>query len=249
MNMRSTALAATVAITLSAGPAGAQDGLEIGVWAQPENAIYGEREWRQNVYPYIRWQKDRWKIDGDRASFDLLRAADGGWTFGPEVRVEFDGYEADESPLLTGMNLRADPVFAGASGQIELGWLELEAFAGHNVRDGGGAVVDLELGLDAPLAAKLLGFAGVGVRYGNAAYTNHLYGVRAAEARPGRPAYAPGASFVPYFELGAAYELSPRWTLEAGIEFLRLNSAIRHSPIVDAGSRTEGYVGILYRFH
>ena len=111
MNMRSTALAATVAITLSAGPAGAQDGLEIGVWAQPENAIYGEREWRQNVYPYIRWQKDRWKIDGDRASFDLLRAADG------------------------------------------------------------------------------------------------------------------------------------------GIEFLRLNSAIRHSPIVDAGSRTEGYVGILYRFH
>ena len=170
MNMRSTALPATVAITLSAGPAGAQDGLEIGVWAQPENAIYGEREWRQNVYPYIRWQKDRWKIDGDRASFDLLRAADGGWTFGPEVRVEFDGYEADESPLLTGMNLRADPVFAGASGQIELGWLELEAFAGHNVRDG-------------------------------------------------------------------------------GIEFLRLNSAIRHSPIVDAGSRTEGYVGILYRFH
>lgn len=248
MNLRYASIAATVAIPLSVGSAGAQDGLELGAWAQSENAIYGEPERRQNFYPYIRWQQGRWKIDGDRASFDLLRAADGGWTFGPEVRIEFDGYEADESPLLTGMASRSDPVFAGAFGEIELGWLEFEAFAGYDVRDGGGTVVDLELGLDAPLATGLFGFAGVGVRYGNATYTNYLYGVRADEARPGRPAYTPGASVLPYVEFGIAYGLTPRWTLETGIEYMRLNGAIRDSPIVDASSRTEGYLGILYRF-
>lgn len=242
-------LAVAIAMLLPPGVALAQDGLQLGVRAQQESKIYRQQDRELNFYPYVRWQIGRFSVDGDRASYELFRAADGGWKFGPEVRVEFDGYEAKDSPALSGMASRSDPVLVGVSGEAQIGWLELEGFAGYDVRDGGGTILELELGVDGRIATGLFGYAGVGARYANSKYNNHLFGVRAGEATPTRPAYSPGSSTTAFVEFGIEYELSPRWSLQAELEYSRLSQSIRRSPIVDASSRTEAQFGVLYRFY
>jgi outer membrane protein len=248
MDFSSRIIATAIAATLAAGSVQAEDQLQVGVIAQSQSAIYRGADRETDIYPWVRWESDRFEIDGDRASFALFRAADEGWRIGPALRLEFDGYESGDSDELAGMEERSDSVFVGANVEVELGWLDLEAFAGRDIGDGGGTIAEIELGLDAPIASRAFGFVAVGLRYGNATYAEHLYGVRTDEARPGRAAYAPGSTLAPFGEIGIAFELSPRWTIAASVEYLRFDDAIRDSPIVDADSRTEANLGFLYRF-
>ncbi|MBS0316642.1 MAG: MipA/OmpV family protein, partial [Proteobacteria bacterium] len=82
----------------------------------------------------------------------------------------------------------------------------------------------------------------------DAKLNNYYYGVRPAEALPGRPAYAPGAGVDTTLALYGSYDLSERWRLLGGVSVTRLAGTVRASPIVQPGLQPAAFIGAAYDF-
>lgn len=155
-----------------------------------------------------------------------------------------DGYEASDSGALEGMADRnARLWFGGAAiwhndiANVSAEWL--------GSADGHKATLQISRGF----------------QYGNFRLTPHVsaqwlstenvdyyYGVRASEARIGRPQYQ-GDSTVNFSAgLRVDYRLARHHGLFLDVSATRLGSAIKDSPIVDRSNMTTVQVGYLYRF-
>jgi outer membrane protein len=77
---------------------------------------------------------------------------------------------------------------------------------------------------------------------------NYYYGVRAAEARPGRPAYDAGPGTDWSFNLYASYVLSERWRALGVLGFTHHADQINLSPVVDDGAQPSLQFGLAYDF-
>ncbi|MEL7060199.1 MAG: MipA/OmpV family protein, partial [Acidobacteriota bacterium] len=77
---------------------------------------------------------------------------------------------------------------------------------------------------------------------------DYYYGVRASEARPGRPAYEASAGFSPEIGIDAFYLSSGRWIWQAGLTWETFASEIEDSPIVEDSDSLSGYTFISWRF-
>jgi MipA family protein len=84
--------------------------------------------------------------------------------------------------------------------------------------------------------------------YRSAKLNDYYYGVRAAEATPGRPAYAAGAGLNASVALHASYQASQHWRLLGGATATLLSSAIHDSPVVSKRVLPAVYVGAAYDF-
>ena len=78
--------------------------------------------------------------------------------------------------------------------------------------------------------------------------SNYYFGVSESEARPDRPAYAPGESQWVGFGLNTAWHISDRIVLVGNIGFGGADSVIVDSPLVDEDSFSQAYVGGTYLF-
>jgi len=171
----------------------------------------------------------------------------------PESRFDvflshrFEGYPYDRVPAsLAGMEGRDPGMDMGASYQRRGAWgnayieylrdvsgnsqgSEVRLGYGYEWRSG-----RLRLRPTAMLAAR------------SAKLNDHYYGVRPAEAIPGRPAYEAGSGMNASIGLYASYELSRRWRLLAGATATRWSEGVRHSPIVDEQAKYAGFLGLVY---
>jgi outer membrane protein len=87
-----------------------------------------------------------------------------------------------------------------------------------------------------------------GARWESADLANYLYGVRAAEAIVGRPAYAPGDSIVPYIGIGTRIPLGDRFSISGGVRAEFYGSDVTNSPIVEDDMAITGTLGLTLRF-
>ena len=87
---------------------------------------------------------------------------------------------------------------------------------------------------------------GVGLRWQDANLTDYYYGVSAAEARPGRPAYSPGSAASPYVSFGVGTRISAHWEFRGDIRYQRFGSAIHDSPIVARSGSPTLFIGFIY---
>ena len=162
-------------------------------------------------------------------------------------RISLEGFKID-SPALPGIGARSNPLPLGISTFQETPW---GAWFLNAFRDSlsGGSLLEATWAGEVVLGAVSL-YPQLGVERRSAGYTQRLYGVSATESRAsGLSAYTPGTSTAPVLGLAAQMPLGRDWSLNLQWRRRWLDSAIRKSPLVDAGRQDTGFVALTYSFH
>lgn len=158
-------------------------------------------------------------------------------------------YEEKDSAALAGLGDRRDTLLAGLSLEYELpSGFDVGLTYEHDVlnRIGGGAARvelsrDFQLGvvrLQPQLAASWL----------SRDLGNHDFGVPAAAALPGRPAYELGSSLSFELGVGSFVELNEEWLLAISVSAEFLDSEVSRSPIVAEDTVVKGFAALVYTF-
>lgn len=203
--------------------------------------------------PVLAYQGKRFSFSGKSLS---VRAAQFGKVeFSGLLDYRFQGYDADDSPALAGMDDRDGTLEAGVRADLDLGGqVDLSAqvmfdvlgnHGGYEVR----GTASYTIG-EGP-ATRVTPFVGVVLRSEDLA--NYYYGVDADEASIitdpalgaapfNRFAYAPGETLSPVIGVSVRQALSPKWLVFGNASHEFLPAEVTDSPIVDSDSRTS--VGI-----
>ena len=174
--------------------------------------------------------------------------SDSNMTFDVIGKWRLDGYDSDNSDELDGMHNRHMTVDIGGEFAVSGDWGKLyariltDALGQHDGQE-------FRVTYAKPLKFEELKIApSVGFALLSDNLANYYYGVRRDEARPGRPAYNPGASVNWFVGLDANYRLNDDWTLLTSITYYWLDSDIRNSPIVSKDYTISILAGAMYRF-
>ena len=156
----------------------------------------------------------------DSSKLAGMRDIDGAIEFGPKIRYQATPQLGLEGKLLFDVS---------------------DAHEGYTARVG----ADYAIPLSQVTMLKLDG----GVNYGSEDYNNTYYGVTAAEARAGRPAYQPDAG-IGSIDAGATvrHAFSQRWSVSARVGAEYLLSDVADSPLVEQEFQPSAMLGIAYTF-
>lgn len=234
-------------IVLASPPAAAQDsqrmGTTLGAAGMWQNGLYREVDSSIQAYPFITWRAGRFYLRGPGLGVDLWSNED--WSLDAFAQWRFDGYDADDSDFLDGMDDRRESLDAGLEIERDLGAygrLSLAAKADTLGRSDG---QELELQWSYPLRYVE---AQVRARWQSDSLVDYYFGVEDAEARPGRPAYEPGSGLTWSVGLLSVQPLGKRWLAIVGASVDLLPDSIQDSPIVDASTRTRVFGALAWRF-
>ena len=211
------------------GPRG-RIGLGIGVIAQ-SSPYRGSKEAVMRFIPAITYTGERLQIFGPRIQYGL--AGSGNIRLAAIGTYRLGAYEADDSPVLKGLDDRDDTFMLGLALQIEAGrGIDLSAQYQHDALDRiGGSAARLAVDKSFRFGSWSLS-PGIGLGWRNAKMADHDFGVPPASATDHRPAYGLGAALSVELTMGALVELSPDWLMAArlGVEFFE--DEVADSPIV-----------------
>lgn len=199
--------------------------------------------------PMVSYRGPRFSVQGPHAAYKV-------WGFGPfgaSVLLEyrFDGFDADDSPALSGMATRRGTLEGGLELKLPVplpGRLMFNvALRGDLLSAHDGAY--LNAGLSRRFAAgavSLIPSAGATLR--NGPVNRYYYGVRPEEARAGRPAYAPGASASPRLGLTVLWKTGESWAATLAARTTLLDGAIQASPIVSRSTLSNVFLALIHTF-
>lgn len=240
---------APAASTASAPPAATQpasNGFGTGLLVTSEWRPYRGVGNVTQVFPVLQYE-NAW-IDIWGPVIDLKLHDEGPLLAVLRARYIGSGYDAGDSPALTGMQDRKDSVWLGT----KLQWRAPVAhLAAEWLADGSGHSKGQQLNLK----VETLMHAGpvriaprVGLQWLDAKYVNYYYGVSASEARAGRAAYQGKSALNP--EIGARflYSITPAQSTFVDISATALGSSIKRSPIVERSWVPAVRAGYVYSF-
>lgn len=159
------------------------------------------------------------------------------------------GYEDDDARILRGMDDRKGGLWAGGSVVWRSGLVDVNArWIADLSGDSNGQRVSA--GLEKPwwLGTRLRLAPRLGVVWHDDKFVDYYFGVRANEARAGRPAYEGEAGINTYLGMQALYRLGRRHTLLLDFSATRLATEIQDSPLVDRSTENRVLLGYVYRF-
>ena len=241
----------SVAALLATGPAHAQPpsrpespqwSLGAGVVASPSPYVGVDTELIPIPLVGLRWQ--RLYLQGVRAGYELAPAGSP-WRFDLLAQVRFQGYEADDSDFLRGMEDRDTSLDAG----VRIGW-EGDAWTSDltllsDVLDeSGGQEAVLTLSRAFPVGRRLRIAPEAGLAWRSAELVEHYYGVRPEEARPFRPAYEGDSTIDGVLGVQGSYRLTGRLSLFGFVRADLLGGDVEDSPIVDDDTELTGILAL-----
>lgn len=224
--------------------------LSIGLGVLGEKDIYKDTSSEIEPVPFFRYENGPLEImtaNGIEATLKLLgnRAFSVGLT--SSVVME-DGYDADDSDFLKGMDELGTLYFAGLafSGQYadwEVGLDVVNDISGeHN-------------GLEAELSIEYQWMMGdfqfqpsLSMTWMSKKTVDYFYGVSASEANSERPAYDPGASYEVGLELMVQRPIVGNFSAIGIAGISTFGKDIKDSPLVDGDYAVEGILGFIYTF-
>lgn len=236
----------TAAPAAASAPAG-QPRWTFGLLAFNRNAPYRDLDEGNYVVPLVRFEGERAYLRGLRGGWRLYNQ--GGFEVAAIAQARLDGFDADDSDFLTGMQDRRPSIDVGMSADWRvkgIGNFEAAVVVDALDRSGGSEV---SLGWNGLVrAGQWFVIPGVSGRWQDASLVDYYYGVRADEALPGRPAYRPGAAFKPEVSvlLNRSFGSKRRWSFFARAAHEWLPSNITDSPIVQGDGNTSIFVGLGY---
>jgi MipA family protein len=222
---------------------GRDTGNTLGVGALWNTEPYRGLDNEAWVFPTFTWRSGNFFIRETGLGFQV--AGDDNWSFDAFGELRFEGYDADDSDFLAGMDDRDGSLDAGVAYVRRSPTLGKFAFSiAHDTLDRhGGYQADVTW-----FKRTRFGIPAVRVAYYSSSLANYYYGVEASEARPGRPAYAPGAGVFlnASYTLGAPITPAWNWLANVGVDFYP--SEVRDSPIIEDSRRIYVFVGASYSF-
>lgn len=235
------------------GPDGADKsswGLGLGV-ASAQKAYAGiDRENR--LLPIILFENRYVRVRGPGIEVKLPSL-----TLGPTQRVDFSllgkydgsGYEADDSPVLAGMDKRKGGFWAGAKAEWKNEVVDVSAeWTADAAGNSKGQQFSLGLQKTWRLGGQLMLTPRLGVNWQDKKYVDYYYGVRSGEALAGRAAYAGKAGVNTEFGVRAMVRLDAHQALMFDVGVTSLAKGIKDSPLVDRSSENRVLLGYVYRY-
>ncbi|MEI6437449.1 MAG: MipA/OmpV family protein [Candidatus Omnitrophota bacterium] len=199
--------------------------------------------------PFMAWEHKGFYIRGIEAGYSFYEH--GGLKLSAVTSPRMMGYSSEDSDALSGMEDRRRSLDAGFRAELALPFvtgLSVNAKVLNDVlsRSNG---QEGELSLEQFYGAKYLRLRlSGGVKVQSSRLTNYYYGVRTAEARPGRQEYKPGTAVDPFLGVMLTTGFSENWLVITRLGVDLLDPAIRKSPIVDKSYTMMGMVGVVRRF-
>jgi outer membrane scaffolding protein for murein synthesis (MipA/OmpV family) len=164
------------------------------------------------------------------------------------VRYRFAQLDPDGSDFLDGIEKRDQAwdggisgVVRGKWGQLKLDWVT-DLTNTHN-----GNEVDLTYRYRFDIGNWMISPYATGM-WLDADLTDYYFGVSPAEARPGRPAYVPGAAFNFEWGVNTWYQLTEHVFMFANVGFRGFDSSIQNSPLVAEDTVALAFAGAGYMF-
>lgn len=164
------------------------------------------------------------------------------------ARYAGDGYDAADSPFLSGMEDRKASLWLGGAA---IWRTDVATFTGEVLGDamGNSKGKRLKLQADRRFAAGSFGFTPrVAVEWLDGKYVDYYYGVKPSEVQTDRALYE-GQSTA-NLEVGLRLDYSPsrNHSLFADVGMTRLGKSIKDSPLVERTGQSTVSAGYLYRF-
>ena len=246
-------------VTSLAGDATIIAGGGVGFVTQP----YAGAEDGVRVFPIpmISYQAERFRFEGKTLSAQLY--ANDRFAVSAIADWRFQSYDAEDSPVLDGMDDRNGTLEAGVRVTKALGGVNLSGSALVDTlsRHGGyelNATASYELSDWRPLSVRPF----AGLRYQSSSLADYYFGVDPEEATSlvcaavqgtdcfsfDRPAYETGAAVVPTLGLSARQALSRKWAVYGLATYDFLPGEITDSPIVSEDGLLSTFVGVVYLF-
>jgi outer membrane protein len=165
-----------------------------------------------------------------------------------KARYSLDGYEASDSPALSGMAERERSVWLGGEAIWRTPFVNLSAelmadASSHS--EGRQFRLQADRRFDRGLFSFTPRLAAIQL---DQEYVGYYYGVAASEAAAGRPRYDGDSTLNLELGLRVDYRLSARQNLFLDLRSTRLGDGITDSPLVDRSTQSGLRVGYLYRF-
>jgi outer membrane protein len=175
-------------------------------------------------------------VNNDSFEFNLL------------AKYRFQKLDPDSNVYYEGLNERKQSLDAGFEANLTKDWGELKL---SWVTD----TLNRHKGQEAQFSYRYTFEAGswtispyASVTWQDANLTNYYFGVTPGEARPDRPAYAPGESQWLGFGLNTAWHATDRILLFANVGFAGTDSEVINSPLVEEAGFSQLFIGGTYVF-
>lgn len=253
-----TACAAMAPLVALAAPAG-QEGPEneasswgLGVAAISKQQPYAGMDRETRVLPLLSYENSWFKLSGLGAEIKLARLGVGerqSIDFRLVGRFDLGGYEADDAPILNGMDERKGGFWVGAKATWRNDLAPLSAewttdASGHSK----GQRFALSLEKNFRLGPQLMLTPRLGAVWLDKKYVDYDFGVRSHEVRAGRAAYTGQAGVNTELALRGAYLFDRHHSMFIDFGVTSLAKEIKNSPLVDRSTENRVLLGYLYRF-
>jgi outer membrane protein len=256
MKISNFLLAGLLGLLSLSAPAGAEEAGEDGGYLKLAGAgvlvstsPYQGGDSRVFGTPVGIWRNERFFLEGLRGGVILAENK----TFRVDLIAapRLMGYDSGDAPILDGMPDRDWSLDGG----LQLKWKVPEV---SNMDFHLALVADLlgrhkgyeaDAGLSKVFSAKYYRLVPrIGLKWQSEEINDYYFGVGAAEAAAGRPAYSSGGGLNYYANLGVYTGFSEDWfvLIRGGVEWLA--DEIRDSPLVDENAVFSGLLGIARRF-
>jgi len=196
------------------------------------------------VVPLVKAEYKRLFIDKTIMGYNLID--DDNLKFSVVTGPHFAGYKSSDSSELAGMEDRE----WGFDGGLRLKWkTELVDVTATGLTDLSGTYEGQEASVI--LSKELFkGFLtpSLGAVWSSEDAVDYYYGVRASEARAGRPAYAGEDTFNYLAGLTVAVPLGEKWAMVGDVQHQILGDGVKDSPLVEEDGLFRSTVGTVYRF-
>jgi MipA family protein len=167
------------------------------------------------------------------------------------MRLRYDpreGYEADDSPHLRGMEDRDKSAWAGVAALWRNDFVNVSAEVLTDVfANSEGTKARLQL--DRSFQWGAFDFTPrLAAVWGDDKYVDYYYGVTPAEARADRAAYVGESSVNLEAGLRIGYAITPKQSAFVDLSGVSLDKSIEESPLVERATQSTVGIGYLYRF-
>lgn len=208
---------------------------------------------KTTLVPAMQIQTPRFSLRGTSAEYLLTRPENQDFSVNLRADLLLQGYKAADAAIFNGMAQRKPSLLVGLGtkfttpvGQL---WIEAGTDVSGNSK---GLRTELGLGWRADSNSVLGKWSltpYISAQNNNAKLANYYYGVSAAEAIVGRPAYEAGSTTNFNLGLSAATDLSPNISLVLGARYRGYGAGIRQSPLVDSAGGLSGTASVMYRLY